>query len=105
MNIFKKVFCRIYQAAFHAALPILPYREPERLSSVNDIPALLKKLGRHSALMITDASLRRAGVTSMLESAMNKSSVKLTIYDKTRPNPMGWQIPFCCPYSWKHMGL
>lgn len=87
MNIFKKVFCRIYQAAFHAALPILPYREPERLSSVNDIPALLKKLGRHSALMITDASLRRAGVTSTLESAMNKSSVKLTIYDKTRPNP------------------
>lgn len=29
MNLFKKIYCRIYQFAFHLALPVLPYREPE----------------------------------------------------------------------------
>lgn len=29
MNPLKKVYCRVFQFAFHAALPILPYREPE----------------------------------------------------------------------------
>lgn len=87
MNIPAKIFCRIYQAAFHAALPVLPYREPERLDSVDEIPALLKKLNKRSALMITDKSLRAAGVTARLEQLMHKSGVKLSIYDSTRPNP------------------
>ena len=34
MNPFFKVYCRIYQAAFHAALPVLPYREPEIFHSI-----------------------------------------------------------------------
>lgn len=29
MNPAKRIFCRAYQFAFHAALPLLPYREPE----------------------------------------------------------------------------
>ena len=37
MNIAKKVFCRIYQFAFHIALPVLPYREPKILKSNTEI--------------------------------------------------------------------
>ena len=29
MNIFAKIYCRIFQTAFRMALPMLPYREPE----------------------------------------------------------------------------
>ena len=37
MNIFKKVYCRIYQRAFRLALPILPYREPTIYDSVEGL--------------------------------------------------------------------
>ena len=37
MNLFKKIFCRVYQFAFHAALPVLPYREPVILKSTDEI--------------------------------------------------------------------
>lgn len=38
MNVFKAAFCRVYQFGFRAAMPILPYREPEPLASVERIP-------------------------------------------------------------------
>lgn len=44
MNPFKKAFCRVYQFCFHLALPVLPYREPKILKSVNEISAEIKKL-------------------------------------------------------------
>ena len=28
MNIIEKAYCRTYQAAFKAAIPLMPYREP-----------------------------------------------------------------------------
>ncbi len=37
MNPVKKIYCRIFQAAFHLALPVLPYREPEILGSVGQV--------------------------------------------------------------------
>lgn len=42
MNIFEKIYCRTYQTFFRAALPILPYRVPERLKSIDKIPDLIK---------------------------------------------------------------
>ena len=41
MNIFKRVFCRIYQGVFRLAMPFLPYREPVKLASVEEIPETL----------------------------------------------------------------
>ena len=45
MNIVKKIFCRVYQFAFHIALPVLPYREPEILKSTDEIAAKIKEKG------------------------------------------------------------
>ena len=30
MNLAQQAFCRVFQTAFHLALPILPYREPKK---------------------------------------------------------------------------
>lgn len=32
MNAFRKAYCRIFQAVFKLALPVLPYRDPKRLT-------------------------------------------------------------------------
>lgn len=87
MNPLKKLYCRIYQSAFRAAIPFLPYREPKVFNSVKDLPPLIKELGLTSVLLVTDAKLREAGVTRPLEELLKNNRIKCTVYDGTRPNP------------------
>lgn len=87
MNIFKKVFCRVYQFAFHAALPVLPYREPEILKSVCEIADNIKRHNLSSVLIVTDSFLKESGATKDLEKSLTENGIKYNVYDKTRPNP------------------
>lgn len=87
MNVFKKMFCRVYQFAFHAALPVLPYREPEILNSVREIAGKIKKHNLSSVLIVTDSFLKESGATEDLEKSLKENGIKYNVYDKTRPNP------------------
>ena len=87
MNVFKQAFCRAYQLGFRVALPILPYREPEPLDSVTDIPKKLKEKGIPAALLVTDPSIRSLGLTAGLEKAMAEAGLGCPVYDRTQPNP------------------
>jgi len=87
MNIFKKIYCRIFQGAFRLVLPVLPYREPKILNSLNEIPDLLEKKNIKSAMLVTDAGIRGFGITKPLEELMKKKKLHLAVYDQTRPNP------------------
>lgn len=87
MNIIKKTYCRVFQIAFRAAMPILPYRDPKMLEKVNEIPQLLKSLSINSVMLVTDSGLRNAGITSSLETAISQHGISCTVYDGTCPNP------------------
>ncbi len=87
MNILVKIYCRGFQLAFRLAMPLMPYREPERFDSIQALPPLLERLGIHSVLLVTDGPLREAGVTKPLEELLERSGVRCTVYDKTRANP------------------
>ena len=87
MNIFKAAYCRAYQLAFRAALPVLPYRVPEELDALTDIPGKLKELGIDSALLVTDKGIRGLGLTQPLEAAMAEAGLSCPVYDETVPNP------------------
>ena len=87
MNIFKKIYCRTYQFVLRTALPVLPYREPERLDSIQSLPRVLHKEGVRTVLLITDAGVRRCGLTLPLEEVLKKAQIRCVIYDKTVPNP------------------
>lgn len=87
MNIFKKAFCRVYQFCFHLALPVLPYREPKILKSVNEIPTEIKRLDIKKALIITDEFLKKSGATEEMELSLHGNNINYVVYDKTRPNP------------------
>ena len=63
MNPFSRLFCRGYQICFRLALPLLPYRQPELLTAVTDIPSLLQREHIGRALLITDPPLRAWGFT------------------------------------------
>ena len=87
MNIFKRVFCRVYQGVFRLALPILPYREPEIFNSVEDLPNMFKQKGIDSVLLVTDKFIRGAGITSKLEKVLEDNQIRCVVYDDTRANP------------------
>lgn len=87
MNFIAKVFCRIFQGAFHLALPILPYREPEIYDSINGAVELIKKKKYSSVLLVTDGFLRKSGITAELEKHLKESGIKCSVYDGTSPNP------------------
>lgn len=87
MNILKKIYCRVYQFAFHLALPFLPYREPQILKSVSDCADEIKKLGYNSVLLVTDSFLKTSGATLALETLLVNNKITCSVYDKTTPNP------------------
>lgn len=87
MNIFKKIFCRVFQTCFRIALPILPYRKPEILDSISDLPDALKKKNVSKILLVTDSQLRSRGLTKELETILPANGVEIVVYDGTCPNP------------------
>lgn len=84
MNSFKELYCRTFQAVFHIAIPLLPYRDPKTHQSLDAIPDIL---GKKKALIVTDQGLVRAGLLSMLTDVLDRAGSAYAIYDQTIPNP------------------
>lgn len=87
MNIFKRLYCRIFQLGFKAALPILPYREPTILDKLSDIADLLKENGIVTAFIVTDKGVRGAGIIDLGVKSLIKEGILYKIYDGTAANP------------------
>ena len=87
MNTAFKLFCRAFQAAFHLALPILPYRNPKIYEHISDVTPLLQEQGVKSVLLVTDHGLRSAGITASLETLLQEHNIHCAVYDKTCANP------------------
>ncbi len=92
MNIAEQIYCRVYQFGFKVAIPFLPYRNPDILNSVDEIPALLAQKGIKSALLVTDQSIRSLGLTAHLEEIMEEQDITLAVYDKVQANPTVTQV-------------
>ena len=87
MNRCKKLYCRTFQTAFKLALPFLPYRKPQIIGSVKEIPDVIRGHKNASVLIITDSVIRGLGLTSRLERTLDKHGIPYTVYDKTVANP------------------
>ncbi len=87
MFILKKIGCRIYQLGFRAAMPLLPYREPEIVSACSELGGVFKKEKSQAVLIVTDKGIVNNGLTKSLEAACSENGVRYVIYDKTNPNP------------------
>lgn len=61
MNMIVRFGCRAFQLCFKAIIPILPYRDPEIVNSVDDVPERLKERGMQKVLIVTDAGVKGAG--------------------------------------------
>ena len=87
MNPLKKAYCRTFQTGLKIALPFLPYRKPKITGSVKSLPEVIRKKKCTKALIITDAGIRKLGLTGRLEKALADNDIQFCIYDKTVANP------------------
>ncbi len=87
MNLLMKAYCRAFQFVFRTAIPVLPYREPERCGSVEELKAVFGKLKPTGVLLVTDGMLRKSGITKPMEQLLEEMKIPCAVYDKTRPNP------------------
>lgn len=87
MNVLKKMWCRIFQGAFRLAIPLLPYRRPEQVRDVAELPSLLAGRGCRGVLMVTSPSVAKMAGTKRLLDALRAAGISCAVYDKTVPNP------------------
>ena len=87
MNRVKKIYCRIFQEAFHIAIPFLPYRKPRILNGMDELPRLFLDKKIDSVLLVTDKSIRGFGLTKPLEDGLRNAGIKVAVYDSTVANP------------------
>lgn len=87
MFVLKKLGCRVFQIAFRAALPVLPYREPRIVPSCDALGTVFAEKKTMSVLIVTDAGIVKNGLVVPVEKVLKKNKIKYSVYDKTQPNP------------------
>lgn len=87
MNPLYKLWCRTYQTVFRLVIPILPYREPKILGSMDELGSMFKAKGIGRVLVVTDQGLVKAGIAAMLENKLTSAGILYRVYADTVPNP------------------
>ncbi len=87
MNPLYKLWCRTYQTVFRLVIPILPYREPKILGSMDELGSMFKAKGIGRVLVVTDQGLVNAGIAAMLEDKLTSAGIQYRVYADTVPNP------------------
>ena len=87
MNLARRIYSRTFQKAFRIAIPFLPYRKPEILNGIAELPELFRSKGIKSVLLVTDKGIRGMGLTRKLENLMAENGIRLAVYDSTVANP------------------
>ena len=85
MNIFRRCWCRAFQGAFWLAIPLLPYRRPEQLGDVAELPVRLARRGCGRVLVVTSPSVARMPGTRRLLDALTQEGIGWTLYDGPSP--------------------
>lgn len=87
MNLIQHICCRAYQGVFRAALPFLPYREPEILHRCEELPDTLKQHKIKKTLIVTDPGIVACSLTAKVTSVLAKEKISYSVYDQTSANP------------------
>ena len=56
MNFFGKVYCRSFQGVMKIVLPMMPYREPVILESMDEVAKALTDTNLDNIMIVTDTN-------------------------------------------------
>ncbi|MCM1042839.1 MAG: iron-containing alcohol dehydrogenase [Corallococcus sp.] len=95
MNVFSKLWCRIYQKTIYVCMAFMPWRVPETLEgkdSLLRVPSLLKSKGLQNALIVTDKAAVERGALDGLFKQCSSDGLHYALFDGVLPNPTIDQI-------------
>ncbi len=87
MNVFSRLYSRIFQKIFRIAIPFMPYRKPKLLENCKEAAALIKEKGKRRPLIVTDAGVVAHGVLAPVTEALDGAGIGYEIFDRTPANP------------------
>ncbi len=87
MNTLKKIYCRSYQYLFKLAIPLLPYRQPKILNSMDEISNVIKENNCSHPLIVTGKSSVRLKLVENLENILHNAEFDCSVFSDTVPNP------------------
>lgn len=87
INIFKVLWCRIYQFIFKLVMPLMPWRIPTIIQSQKDVVDVLNQHEVKRVLLVTDKGISKLGLTENLQKYLKKAKVEVTVFDDVIPNP------------------
>ena len=87
MNTLKKIYCRSYQFLFKLAIPLLPYRQPKILNSMDEISNVIKENNCSHPLIVTGKSSVRLKLVENLENILHNAELDCSVFSDTVPNP------------------
>ncbi|MBB6454014.1 alcohol dehydrogenase class IV [Salirhabdus euzebyi] len=85
-----KMYCRFYQKTFRMTSFLFPWRKPELIQGENSLRKLskvVKDQNIESVLVVTDKGLISLGIIDRLLVDLKEEGIKVSVYDKTIPNP------------------
>ena len=87
VNIFYKIWCRIYQFVMRLVLPLMPYREPVLLENYEGLVNVLQINSINKVMLVTDKGINFLGLTKDLEKSLKKAKISCVMFDDVVPNP------------------
>ncbi|MDE6868936.1 MAG: iron-containing alcohol dehydrogenase [Clostridia bacterium] len=87
VNTFKAFYCRLFQTVLKIALPVLPYKDPEIVSKIEDIPQTLKKNAKCKPLIVTDKTIYGLGLCKGLEQSLKSAGLSYCVFSEVVANP------------------
>lgn len=87
MNLFLKFYYRAFQTVFKLALPVLPYKDPQIIKKIADVPSILMKNGKQKPLIVTDKMIHDLGLTNGLEKNLTACGIDYALFDQVVANP------------------
>lgn len=87
MNIFHKIYCRAFQTIMRVALPMMPYRKPTLIESMDGVAKALEDKYIDKVMIVTDATITKLNLTNSLIEALELGKIRYEIFDEVLPNP------------------
>lgn len=90
MNVFKKIWLRIFMFVFYKFTYLMKWRTPELIEgngSLTKLPEKVKELGLDDVFVVADKGILGLGLVDPLFDALKKAGLRYTLFDKVEPNP------------------
>ena len=94
MNVFRKIYCRLYQGALYVGMAFMPWHEPELLQGTGSfeksVDFMLKNNVRRPLVVCDKSALERNALKPFFDNAENK--LQYAVFDGVMPNPTVKQV-------------